>query len=283
MNDQCQWLVPLNHDGFPTPTHGVASSGTSCNATQFLSEAPAVVTGDPNMFVGIQASFADSRGNERVLVRGWRYDNAAIFGVRDLGVGLAQVQDGLVEVSDSWLFSPQVDLGDAAIVFEGDVYAYGCPGTPEYLEENCIVGRATLDEIDDSTAWRVLGEHGWGNGPPVRVFGSGPHRGPVFADPRGQGFIHVYAIGFGTSLQITRSPRPEGPWSAPEDLAHCVLPDQDPQAYCAGPVIYQELWDPFEPNQLIVGYSIGTTADNGEDLRRETPSAYRPRIVKLDF
>jgi hypothetical protein len=116
-------------------------------------------------------------------------------------------------------------------------------------------------------------------GKPLRVFGSGPHRGPVVHDPRG-GFLHVYAIGFGSTVELTHADRPEGPWGEAKQLAKCQLPADDPGAYCAGPVVYLELFDPTLPNELVVGYSIGTTSQDGEQRRKANPAAYWPRVVR---
>jgi hypothetical protein len=278
---ECRWLVPLQSE--EGPTHVAALSGRSCGDVRLVSREPALETRGDASYVALQASVVDATGSARALARGWRFDPLAPFGVRDLGVGLARVEGDRVVGPSAWLFDPSVDLGDAALVFEDHLYAFGCPGIPEWIEEDCIVGRAPLGAIDDPSAWRVLGEGGWGEGAPRRVFGSGPHRGPVVRDPRGTGLLHVYAVGFGSSVEITRAPRPEGPWSPAVTLVPCDLPPEDPGAYCAGPVVHLELWDPFEPGTIVIGYSIGTTSDDGDARRRSDPSAYWPRLARVVF
>ena len=281
IDGECRWLVPLSSEDGVTDV--AARSGRACRDVELVSRAPAVEPSGDSSYLGMQASFIDATGSARVLVRGWRFDPLAPFGVRDLGVGLGRVEGSRVIAPSTWLFDPSIDLGDAALVFEDHLYAFGCPGIPEWIEEDCFVGRARLDAIDDPSAWRELGEGGWGTGPPLRVFGSGPHRGPVARDPRGTGLIHVYAVGFGSSIEITRALRPEGPWSPAATLATCDLPPDDPGAYCAGPIVHVELWDPFEPSTIVVGYSIGTTSDDGDARRRADPSAYWPRLVRVAF
>jgi hypothetical protein len=142
------------------------------------------------------------------------------------------------------------------------------------------VGRAALGRERDPSAWEIFGEGGWGLGAPAIVFGPGPHRGPVLADPRG-GLVHVYAIGFGRAVAITRAARPEGPWSAAPVLAPCELPADDPGAYCAGPVVHLELFDPTRPNEIVVSYAIGTTALDGAERRAREPASYWPRLVRV--
>jgi hypothetical protein len=149
------------------------------------------------------------------------------------------------------------------------------------LEAEMAVGRAPLDRVDDPSAWSVLGEGGWGIGETVHVFGSGPHRSAVIADPRGAGFLHVYAAGFGTELRMHVAARPEGPWSASSLLVPCELPADDPGAYCAGPQVHRELLDPMDPGTLVVSYSIGSTSADQDARRARSPDAYWPRIVRV--
>ncbi|AKF07324.1 hypothetical protein DB32_004473 [Sandaracinus amylolyticus] len=276
LDDRCAWLLPaLEHDGAPR-AHVRVDVARTCDALALpASLEPVITTPDGADLVGAQAAV-----DGRVLVRGWAFDPDAGFGVRALGVGLAR-REGERFVVPDWLFDPDTeDFGDAAIVFEDHLYAYGCPGPPEWLEEDCFVARAPLDAVDDRDAWQVLGERGWGEGAPRRVFGSGPHRGPVVRDPRGPGLLHVYAIGFGERLEIQRADRPEGPWSAPRPLIDCELPEGDPEAYCAGPGIHVELFDPLRPDALVVSYSIGTLAPDGPERRARDPRAYHARVVR---
>jgi hypothetical protein len=275
IDGRCAWV-------FPSAADGTALAATFAEPTceRLALPMPVATHGDGFDYLALQASFVDASGTARVVARGWTFDASAPFGVRGVGVGFGRVEGEVIESAPAWLFGDDLDLGDAAVVDGGFLYAYGCPGDPHFLEEDCIVGRAPLDRIDDSLAWSIFGTGGWGVGEPVRVFGSGPHRGAVVHDPRG-GSLHLYAIGLGSTLELTHADRPEGPWSPPTTLAHCTLPPDDEHAYCAGPSIYLELFDPMLPDELVVGYSIGTTAEDGPARRAATPAAYWPRIERL--
>jgi hypothetical protein len=282
LGDHCAWVFPVETGG--AIRLAAIDTAPTCAALSAAGSDTPIDDLDGDLdFVAVGASFEDTSGATRVLVRGWRFDPLAGFGVRSLGVGLARVDGGRIAVSDAWLFGDDLDLGDAAIVVDGFAYAYGCPGDPHALEEDCIVGRAPLGDVDTASAWDVLGDRGWGEGAPVRVFGSGPHRSAVVEDPRGSGFLHVYAIGFGTDLMITTASAPEGPWSPARVLVPCDLPPDDPGAYCAGPTVHRELLDPLAPSTLVVSYSVGTTAEDGPSRRAADPAAYWPHVVRVSL
>jgi hypothetical protein len=168
------------------------------------------------------------------------------------------------------------------VFFDGGfVYGYGHPPTAMGLEADMVIGRAPVDAIDDPAAWSILGTDGWGVGDPVPMFGSGPHRSAVVADPRGGGFIHVYAAGFGSELRMNTAPRPEGPWTASVLLMPCELPADDPGAYCAGPQVHRELLDPMDTSTLVVSYSIGSTSADQNERRMRDPDGYWPHVVRV--
>ena len=272
----CTWVFPAGSDPKSPERAACRHQLRFAKATQCAGHR----TGCERTISRFRRRSSDAQNRVRVLARGWTFDPNITFGVRSDGVGLALVAGRSIQVATPWLFDNTLDLGDAALVDDaGFLYAYGCPGAPHWLEEDCNVGRAPLARIDESSAWSVLGDGGWGVGKPLRVFGSGPHRGPVVHDPRG-GFLHVYAIGFGSTVELTHADRPEGPWGEAKQLVKCQLPADDPGAYCAGPVVYLELFDPTLPNELVVGYSIGTTSADGEQRRKANPAAYWPRVVR---
>jgi hypothetical protein len=272
----CSWVFPTR-DGTELAYVPVTSS---CDTLPDPTRLP--VTGEGFDYLAVQGSLVV--GDETlVLTRGWSFDGGAPFGVRSEGVGFARLVGRELVMRSAWLFGEDLDLGDGALVDGDFVYAFGCPGTPSWVEEDCIVGRAPLDRMGEASSWATLGSGGWGEGDPARVFGAGPHRSAIVRDPRGAGFLHVYAVGFGTSLEVTRAPRPEGPWSAPTRLTDCDLPRDDVESYCAGPTVHLELYDPTHPNEIVVGYSVGSTAWDGEDRRTVDPSAYWPRLVRVSL
>ncbi|MDQ3033264.1 MAG: DUF4185 domain-containing protein [Myxococcota bacterium] len=280
IGDRCVWMMPV--EGDEGIGHVAVDVARSCDAlVPPRTRESSVVEGGGAAWVGLSASFFDAAGEVRVLARGWTWDPEGAFGVRDVGVGFGRVRGERVVFEDAWTVEPALDLGDAAVASGDFVYAFGCPGTPEWIEEDCIVGRAPLARLDEPSAWSIFGEDGWGAGAPRRVFGAGPHRSAVVNDPRGGGFLHVYAVGFGTRLELQRATAPEGPWSEPVVLAECELPADDPGAYCAGPVVHLELFDPMRPSELVVGYSVGTTSPDGAERRARDRASYWPRVVRL--
>lgn len=276
MAGRCMWVFPSADSA-----SGLVAVPTAARCADLAAPVPITVEALDADYLALQAAFYDAHGATRVLVRGWRFDPLVGYGVRAVGVGLGRMSQQAITLDSPWLFGDDLDLGDAALVYEGHLYAYGCPGAPHGLEEDCIVGRARLADIDSPAAWLTYGSGGWGVGSPQRVFGSGPHRGPVVRDPAGAGFLHAYAIGFGSTLELTRAERPEGPWQSGQTLLRCTLPRDDPGAYCAGPIVHLELHDPTRPHELVVTYSVGTTSADGERRRLAAPRAYWPRTERV--
>jgi hypothetical protein len=257
---------------------GVAAA-TSCDALGAPTE-PLDPPHDAGTYVNVQSAIETPSGT-RVLSRAWAFDSSTPFGVRALGVELGRIDAGHLAFDGSFVFTSGPDLGDAALVQDGFVYAYGHAPGATGLEADMIVGRAPLDAIDDASAWSILGTLGWGVGDPVPMFGSGPHRSAVVRDPRGSGLLHVYAAGFGTEIRLHTAARPEGPWASSVLLAPCELPADDPGAYCAGPQVHRELLDPMDTSMLVVSYSIGSTSADQAERRMRNPDAYWPRIIRM--
>lgn len=277
VGDHCEWVFPFS-SGPGVQLLGVASA-SSCAALA-APMGPIDDAHDVSTYVNVEAAIATPSGT-RLLSRAWQFDATSPFGVRALGVRLGRVVGDHLSFDGGFVFGGTTDLGDAALVDGEFVYAYGHPASARGLEADMVVGRARVDAIDDATAWSILGSGGWGIGDPVRMFGSGPHRSAVVADPRGAGFVHVYAAGFGTELRMNTAPRPEGPWTDSVLLVPCELPTDDPGAYCAGPQVHRELLDPMDPSMLVVSYSIGSTSADQSERRVRNPDGYWPHVVRV--
>lgn len=273
---RCAWIYHSMHDDIRLEATFAAPS---CDMLE-LPMPVATPTGD-FAWMTVQSSFEDATGRDRVLVRGWVGDLSAPHRVRVAGSGFGRiVDDAIVVTTTPWLFDETLPIGAAAVVDGGFLYLYGCPDDAYCLGSDAIVGRAPLDRIDDRSAWSVLGTDGWGAGTPVGVLPMGPHRADVVRDPRG-GFLHVYVSGFGAAIEILHADRPEGPWSTGGPVVPCELPSDDPSAFCAAPVLHPELHDPTRPDELVVGYSITTSADDGWTLRMSRLESYWPRLVRV--
>lgn len=217
-------------------------------------------------------------GRTRVLFRRFRADPGAPFGLENLGTGIASFHapSGLIVLPrfhDGVPFKPDLDLGDASLVRGSFAFVWGCPGPPEFLTERCLVAR-----LDSTDAMELFTGSNW-----VRstrgsdgktVFDAGPWVSSVIE--RGGTLRHVYAVGFGTDLQMHTASAPEGPWSAGQTIAGCALPSGDDQAFCAGPVVHEELADPTRPGEMVVTYGVGTLRP-GE----RAPADYWPRLVRI--
>jgi hypothetical protein len=277
VGDHCEWIFPSStSDGVQLLGVASASSCAALGSPTVPIDAPH----DASMYVNVESAIVTA-GGTRLLSRAWAFDATSPFGVRALGVVLGQVVGGRLSFDGPFLFAGGTDLGDAAILDGGFVYAYGHPPMAMGLEADMVVGRAAVDAIDDPAAWSILGTGGWGVGDPVPMFGSGPHRSAVVPDPRGAGFLHVYAAGFGGELRLNTAPRPEGPWTESVLLTPCQLPADDPGAYCAGPQVHRELLDPMEPSVLVVSYSIGSTSADQDERRARDPDAYWPHVIRV--
>jgi hypothetical protein len=78
--------------------------------------------------------------------------------------------------------------------------------------------------------------------------------------PVSSGFRHVYIPDFGSTLQTDDATDPTGPWKAGPNLATCDLPiADDPNAFCAGPIVHLELADPTRPGELPISYGVGSS------------------------
>jgi hypothetical protein len=220
-------------------------------------------------------------GRTYVLYRLFQVDASAIFGVSELGSGLGSwdeaTQQIVVPGPSSLRWAPTLDLGDASLVVGGVPYVFGCHGPAHFLTNDCNLARlgpsGAAELFAGSGDWVASGEVGEA----ATVFDSGPWISSVVPSVPG-GFVHVYAVGFGSTLETHEAPSVTGPWSAGPTLAACDLAPGDSHGFCAGPVVHSELADPTRPGERVVSYGVGSTA-NQTALAAASPEAYWTRLV----
>jgi hypothetical protein len=257
-----------------------APFGTCPSSATFASGSPASIvhieTGDdPSLLVQIAQAYRLA-GSTHVVFRMFRMDPGAPFGVTLLGGGVGR-WDGssgriVVPGPDALSFSSDLSLGDAAVVHNGAAFVFGCPQPPMDLESGCLVTQ--LDAMDAPRLFE--GAAGWViHGRPsdaAFVLHSGPWVSSIVRE--GLGWLHVYASGFGTTLETHRATDLTGPWARGSALAACDLPRDDAHAFCAAPVVHEELADPTRPGERVISYGVGTMSST----RSTDPAAYWSRL-----
>jgi hypothetical protein len=160
---------------------------------------------------------------------------------------------------------------------DGFLYLWGCPPPIDFLTEKCLVARFDAAEQMELFQGAATWSKSTAQANAARLFEAGPWLGSVV--PRPNGFLHAYAAGFGSDIQAHASSGIEGPWTKASNLHHCDLPAGDPKAYCAGPVIHEEMANPASPAGIVITYGVGTTAPNGAQLQATKPDDYWPRLA----
>lgn len=256
--------------------------GACPRAMQFLSGSarPSVAfsdnSSDPSLQVQITGGFLLA-GQARVTYRMFRVDPNAVFGVTELGTGIGFWDSArqLLVVFPQPRFDTQLSLGNASYVAGSYAFLWGCNAPGHYLTEGCLLGRIDRNELLEL----YLGNNRWSDGASASnaaiVFDDGPWISSVLPDPRdGDQLLHVFASGFSEHLQLQLAQAPIGPWGQATGLASCKLPGADSKAYCAGPIVHEELLDPARPGELVVSYGVATT----DPQRMDRPSEYWSRL-----
>jgi hypothetical protein len=233
---------------------------------------------DPSIYVQIDGGYRLG-GSTHVLYRLFQVDPNAVFGVTEMGGGVArwdQASGQIVVPSPKTPFpwGKDLDLGDANVAAGDGVhqYVWGCVGGNGFLVQDCRLAR-----LDAADGVELYGKGGnfiasvrASDGPVAFVAGS--WNSSVVAVP--SGYRHVYIGDFGNQLQSQQAATPLGPWSDGPGLGMCDLP-ADGSAFCAGPVVHTELADPTRPGELPITYAVGVAPN-----KKPGPSAeYGPRMV----
>ena len=177
-------------------------------------------------------------------------------GFDTVGTGLARWDrpSGVFVAGERYLFAPgRPSYGDAAVVVDGDVYAYGCAESG-FLTDSCFVARAPLDALDDPTAWGFYRDGD--------AFASDPDDAwPLFEGGRGlaarllpDGRVLVaYATPLGDTVFVRTGLGPSGPWSPAVPVTHCEVPAG---AFCGAMSFVPALDGPA--GEIALTHAIGT-------------------------
>ncbi|MCA9670421.1 MAG: DUF4185 domain-containing protein [Myxococcales bacterium] len=221
-----------------------------------------------------------------VYYRLYVWDANAVFGVRGLGVGVAPFDETTlrIPISSQLLWPNAQDFGDAVVRDASDqrVYLTGC-GRSKGLTGDChlarIDGAANLADTGAYQYW--VGGDQWTrdtSSARVALFDSGPERSVV--QRHGGGYVHIFIAGFGSTIEVRTAPAIEGPWTKARNLVRCDLPEDDPDAYCAEPMLHPELSDPTRPDELVITHNVRSLAKDQDVRRRQRPADYTLRLVR---
>ena len=223
-------------------------------------------TVDPTLLVQITGGYLLD-GKTRVTYRLFRVDPSAVFGATVLGSGLgywdSTRQQIIVFGAEKPRFEVDLSLGNASLVDENFAYVWGCNRPGAYLSEGCLLAR--LDPRDKLELY--LGNDAWSASAATAasavVFEDGPWISSVRRSrAKPDSLLHVFITNFDHTLQVQGAARAEGPWGGPTPNARCALPALDPKAFCAAPVVHEELADPTRPTEVVVSYDVDTTSTN---------------------
>jgi hypothetical protein len=288
---RCLWVAETatTADGTALRNVGLLAAtsmpfGTCPSVSTFAGGAPtpvAVIEGpsDPSLLIQVDGGFVQA-GKTIVPYRLFRVDMEATYGVTLLGGGFGRwdvaTQRVVVPGESDLLWDGSIDPGDASLVIDGTPYVWGCHGPATGLTNPCSLSRLegdTLQFLTDGDVW--LADAAVSQ--TITTFSSGPWISSVVA--RAAGLQHVYASSFSTTLQTDTATDVTGPWAAGPALGACVLPANDPAAYCAGPVVHEELMDPTRPNEWVVSYGVGTTGSAAGGVSGTLSTSYTTKLT----
>lgn len=118
---------------------------------------------------------------------------------------------------------PWVEAAAAAVVADGQVYVYGCPGGS--LTNPCRVARVALAAVLDRGAWRYFTGSGWSADwrAAAPIFDGAPLFSVHFSAYLKK-YVAFYLVPLGTEMAMRTADRPEGPWSEREIMGKAEAP-----------------------------------------------------------
>jgi hypothetical protein len=254
----------------------------SCPEESIIAPTPIVTMAggdDPSILVQVDGGYRLG-GVTHVLYRLFRVDPQAVYGVTELGGGVARLDpgSGMVMVpppSQPFPWGLDLDLGDAMLPFGDGAHelVWGCPPNGS-LSEGCKLARLAVDDsvetFSPSGTWlaSVRGSDA------ATLFDSGRWVSAVIPVPGA--LEHLYIRDFTRSILMQSATSPLGPWVGQAGSTACDLPTGDPDAICASVVPHEDLVDPTRPSEMPVTYAVGSTGAGTGD-----PGDYWPRLVWL--
>ncbi len=236
---------------------------------------------DPSVIVQIDGGYRLG-GATHVLYRIFHADPTATYGAVEVGGGVGRWDPSLQQIvipsaTPPFPWGLDLDLGDAQIAAGDGAHAYvwGCAQQGMFLQQGCELAR--LDASDNVELFSTQGTWIPSTDPSqgAVLFGAGTWTSSVTPAPNG--FRHVYIIDFGSTLQSDVASVATGPWTPGPDLVACDLPlADDPNSFCAGPIVHGELSDPTRPGEMAITYGVGSSTLG---TPTGTPTDYWSRLV----
>jgi hypothetical protein len=195
------------------------------------------------------------------------------------GVGVAtQTAPGRFAPSRPLWTADRPGYGAGAVRSGADVYVVGCRPA-RFLDADCYVARAPSAGLADESAygyyvgggnWSPRADDAW----PVTPAGTSVD---IAWSPAVDRWLLVFVPPLGDTIRVRSGLRPEGPWSAPVDLARCDL--ADPDMFCVGLAVHPTLAAPA--GAIVVGYVPASFAADQAARRAAEPDKWWPRLAAV--
>ena len=195
---------------------------------------------------------------------------------RPSGFGVAALGASSVPVP-LWT-SDRPAFGTAAVIDDGNVYAYGCLGA-RFLDGDCFLARAPASSIASIGAYQYyVGSERWS--PRVEdawPMTSGATAVDVAPLPSLGRWLMAYAGPLGTTIIVRSGLSPQGPWSGPIEVAQCNLADGD--MFCSDVRLHPALAAPA--GSIALSYAIASLASDAAARQAQDPAAWWTRLGVL--
>ncbi|MCC7000201.1 MAG: DUF4185 domain-containing protein [Deltaproteobacteria bacterium] len=175
--------------------------------------------------------------------------------INRIGIAAATWDDarGVFVAAASYLFTgDRAGFGDAVLVEDGFIYAYGCRNVG-FLRDACYLARAPEAGLADPTAYTFY-RAGGSFGPDLEdawpLFDGGSGLAVLH---RGARYYALYLTPLGDTIQARSGLSPSGPWSAPVVAARCVPPGG---GFCTGLAVHPEL--AARPDHVWVSHAVAS-------------------------